>query len=63
MSPYRNAGYVNLSVRAQLTMSTVNNNCKTDSKKCKKKIPLREFPLSCKEVPETFRAARFATGK
>lgn len=67
MSPYRNAGYVNLSVRAQLTMSNVNNNCKTDNdsiaKNVKKKIPLREFPLSCKEVPETFRAARFATGK
>lgn len=50
MSPYRNAGYVNLSVRAQLTMSTVNNNCKTDSKKCKKKkSPSENFPSHAKK--------------
>lgn len=48
MSPYRKAGYLNLSVCAQLTMSNVNNNCKTDNdfiaKNVKKNPPQRISP-------------------
>lgn len=54
MSPYRKAGYVNLSVRAQLTMSNVNNNCKTDNDSIaknvkKKKSPSENFPSHAKK--------------